>query len=294
MQQEPGRDGLPVASGAAGPIVVLVPAGLLLAALAAAAVLLFPVVEEVRCLGFWDDGSKLVISPATRVDACRWLERSPCYPAGFSDQAPVRHVFFDDAPLDLLRLAYEGHGSMAAEGPRVERCGGLTSLLADEVPLPGQLLSSRLKEARVELRYLDGRLETLTRSGERFTCGRDRNWCWVGPSSSGGVPIVRAHLVQNARALLAFPKHVDDARLGLRFGFTAEGERLRTPLLGFARLRVRTGGRTLFTSAFWPGQGDRGARIDLASVPEGGTVEVVLEGLGARFGEVWLFGRFGP
>lgn len=293
MQQELGRDGVPVAARAAGPTVVLVSAGLLLAALGAAAVLLFPVVEEVRCLGFWDDGTKVAISPATRVDACRWLERSPCYPAGFSDQAPVRHVFFDDAPLDLLRLAYDTAGAGASEGPRVERCGGLTSLVADGVPEPGQLLSSRLKEARVELRYLDGRLEALTRSGERFTCGRGRTWCWVGPSTSGGVPIVRAHLVQNARVLLSFPKRGHDTRLALRFGFTAEGERLRTPLLGFARLRVRAGGRTLFTRAFWPGLGDRGAWVDLTSVPEGGTVEVVLEGLGARFGEVWLFGRFG-
>jgi hypothetical protein len=102
MQQELGRDGVPVAARAAGPTVVLVSAGLLLAALGAAAVLLFPVVEEVRCLGFWDDGTKVAISPATRVDACRWLERSPCYPAGFSDQAPVRH----------------GPGSSAAEGSR--------------------------------------------------------------------------------------------------------------------------------------------------------------------------------
>lgn len=288
MQQELVRDRLPVGSWA----VIAVPAALLLGALTWALLLAAPHVEQARCLGFWDDGTKVAVSPPARVGACAAFERSPCYPAGFSDQAPVRHVFFDDAPLDLLRLAYAPErGSVTG---RVERCGSLTSILAQGVPEPYQLLTGRLKEARVEVRHLDGRLENLTRSGDRFACGKGRSWCWVGPSTAGGVPVIRAHLVQAARTVLVFQKRADDEKLALRFGFTREGERLRTPLFGFLRVRVRSGGRTLLTSAVWPGLGDRGGVVNLAAVPVGGSVEVVFEGLGSRFGEVWLFGRFVP
>jgi len=234
----------------------------------------------------------VAISPPGRVGVCSQFERSPCYPAGFADQPPVRHVFFDDAPLDLLRLAYAPERGSATG--RVERCGALTSILAEGVPEPYQLLTARLKEVRVELRYLDGRLEPLTRAGERFTCGKGRSWCWVGQSTVGGVPVVRAHLVQAARTVISFQKRDGDQRLGLRFGFTSEGERLRTPLFGFLRLRARSGGRTLYTGVAWPGLGDRGSTVNLASVPVGGTVELVFEGLGSRFGETWLFGRFLP
>jgi hypothetical protein len=294
MQQEHGRDGLQVGAGQAGRSFaqILVPAALLLAALGWAATLVVPPLEEARCLGYWDDGTKVVVSPAWSSDACRWLHRSPCYPAGFADQAPVRHVFFGRAPLELLRLAYAPDGDRG--DTRVERCGSLTSLRAEAVPEPGQLLTTRLKEARVELRHVDGHTDALTRSGERFPCGKGRSWCWVGPSTLGGVPVLRAHLVQAARVAVAWPKRDGEQHLDLRFGFTPDGERRRATLFGFARLRVRSGGRTLYTGTVWPGLGDRGSRISLAAVPAGGTLELLLEGVGSRFGELWIFGRLAP
>jgi hypothetical protein len=287
MQQEHGRDGVQV-----GRLVLVLPAVLLAAAVGWAVALVLPVAEEVRCLGFWDDGTKVAVSPAWRSDACRWFRRSPCYPAGFSDAAPVRHVFFDPAPLDLLRVAYAPEPGGGGAG--IEQCGVLASLKAESVPAPERLLASRLKEARVELRPVDGKAEVLTRSGERFPCGKGRSWCWIGPSHEGGVPVVRAHLVQASRVTITLPRHEGERRLDLRFGFTDESERLRATLLGFARLRVLAGGRVLYSGLAWPGLGDRGGRVNLAAVPAGGNLDLVLEGLGSRFGEMWVFGRFAP
>lgn len=255
--------------------------------------------NEARCAGFWDEGIPVHVEDARDRDYCRHFKRSRCTIAGSDDSTPLRRVFKDDERLPLLAQFYahdDTRPRRAGTGFSAERCGERLSVRLERIAEPRDLLVEQLKDAKVERRHRGGQPHRCKRKRGRFECepGRKKHWDWVGPSSHAGVPVVRVHMNQDARKTLRIARPEGRARLHLIYGFTDEAERLRTPLLGFTRLRVRHDQRFLYRGVAYPRFRDDEVVIDLSSVPVGDDIEISLDGLGSRFGEIWLSGRFLP
>ncbi len=263
--------------------------------------------NEARCAGFWDDGTTMLVEDARDRDYCRHFEDSLCRVAEDDDPTPNRRVFHSDERLPLLMQLYadaEGKGASPSADPAkprepgfsAERCGDRLALRLGDIASPGDLLTQHLtkKSTRVERRKRGGTYHRCKRIGGRFKCEpkHRKHWDWVGNTTHSGVPVVRMHVSQDARKTLRVARPEGRSRLNLIYGFTNEAQRLRTPLLGFVRLRVRHAQRFLYRGVIYPRFQDDEVVIDLSSVPEGDDLEFSIDGLGSRFGEVWLSGRF--
>jgi hypothetical protein len=269
------------------------PALALAAALAWLVLSVTSTVDEGRCLSFWDDGTPIAVVPPQARDLCRHVTRSPCYPLGFDERLPKRYVLANQTLLPLLHQVYGVGRAWDPRSRAPEVCRGLISLQADEIDHEGSLIRGRLKKAEVELQHLGGRVEPCRRSGTKHQCGKKRPWNWVGPTKVRGIPVTRMHLTQSATQVLSVPVFKNERALSLIAGFMPKSGRLRTPFFGIARVRVFAGERLLHEGVIYPGFRDHRARVRLPAAPPGRRIEVRIDCVGSRFGELWLSGRFG-